>query len=205
MGEPDPRRAQVEAARGGHFGHQCPSRYILENGWTFGGEPDPLNGFFFLYQVYQAAEPRYSGRVTVPVLWDTKTKTIVNNESSEIIRLLNSEFDTWGDASIDLYPHDLAPEIDALNAKVYETVNNGVYRAGFATSQTVYDAAVLALFATLEELEQRLADRRYLLGSRLTEADVRLFTTGIRFDLVYYSHFKCNAKQWRVSPIFSVG
>lgn len=134
------------------------------------------------------------------MLWDTKTKTIVNNESSEIIRLLNSEFDTWGDASIDLYPHDLAPEIDALNAKVYETVNNGVYRAGFATSQAVYDAAVLALFATLEELEQRLADRRYLLGSRLTEADVRLFTTGVRFDLVYYSHFKCNIKQWRDFP-----
>jgi len=138
------------------------------------------------------------------VLWDTKTKTIVNNESSEIIRLLNSEFDTWGDASIDLYPHDLAPEIDALNAKVYETVNNGVYRAGFATSQAVYDAAVLALFATLEELEQRLADRRYLLGSRLTEADVRLFTMGVRFDLVYYSHFKCNIKQWRFPKSFQL-
>ena len=173
---------------------------MLENGWTFGGKPEPVNGFSFLYQAYQAADPLYSGRVTVPVLWDKRTRTIVNNESAEIIRMLNREFDAWGDASVDLFPRALAQEIDALNAKVYETVNNGVYRAGFATSQAAYDSAVLALFATLEELEQRLADRRYLFGLRLTEADVRLFTTGVRFDLVYYSHFKCNVKQWRDFP-----
>lgn len=169
---------------------------MMENGWTFGDTPEPINGFRFLHEVYVAALPTYSGHVTVPVLWDRKTGTIVNNESAEIIRMMNSAFDAWGDASVDLYPKVLASEIDSLNAVVYETVNNGVYRAGFAASQTAYRGAVWGIFNTLDELEGRLARHRYLMGAEFTEADVRLFTTGVRFDLVYYSHFKCNMKHW---------
>lgn len=169
---------------------------MLENGWTFGDQPEPINGFRFLRDVYTAADPTYSGHVTVPVLWDRKTDSIVSNESAEIVRMLNSAFDAWGDADLDLYPSDLAPEIDALNHVVYETVNNGVYKAGFAKTQTAYQEAVWALFQTLEMLEGRLASHRYLIGSRFTEADVRLFTTAVRFDLVYYSHFKCNVRRW---------
>lgn len=169
---------------------------MMEDGWTFGDRPEPINGFRFLHEVYVAASPTYSGHVTVPVLWDRKTKTIVNNESAEIIRMLNRAFDAWGDASIDLYPTVLAKEIEALNAVIYETVNNGVYRAGFAAAQTAYQDAVWGIFKTLDELEGRLARQRYLMGAEFTEADVRLFTTGVRFDLVYYSHFKCNVKHW---------
>lgn len=169
---------------------------MMENGWTFGDTPEPINGFRFLHEVYVAALPTYSGHVTVPVLWDRKTSTIVNNESAEIIRMMNSAFDAWGDASVDLYPKVLANEIGSLNAVVYETVNNGVYRAGFAASQTAYQDAVWGIFKTLDELEGRLARQRYLMGAEFTEADVRLFTTGVRFDLVYYSHFKCNVKHW---------
>ena len=170
--------------------------FMGENGWEFhegpGRIPDTENGFRFLHQVYTAAKPDYSGRVTVPVLWDKTGRTIVNNESAEIIRMLNSEFDAIGDASLDFYPADLRTEIDAVNQRIYETVNNGVYRAGFATRQEAYEEAFDALFATLDWLESRLADRRWLCGSRRTEADWRLFTTLVRFDAVYFGHFKCN-------------
>ena len=169
---------------------------MMENGWTFGDTPEPINGFTYLHEVYVAALPKYSGHVTVPVLWDRKTNSIVNNESAEIIRMLNRAFDAWGDASVDLYPKVLAKEIDTLNAVIYETVNNGVYRAGFATSQTAYQDAVWGIFKTLDELEGRLSRQRYLMGAEFTEADVRLFTTGVRFDPVYYTHFKCNVKHW---------
>ncbi|MEI2300550.1 glutathione S-transferase family protein [Ensifer sp. MJa1] len=169
---------------------------MMENGWTFGDTPEPVNGFRFLHELYTAALPTYSGHATVPVLWDRKTATIVNNESAEIIRMMNSAFDAWGDASVNLYPETLAHEIDLLNDTIYETVNNGVYRAGFAKSQAAYEEAVRGIFTILEELEARLSRQRYLLGDTFTEADVRLFTTAVRFDLVYYSHFKCNLKHW---------
>jgi glutathionyl-hydroquinone reductase len=161
------------------------------NGWEF-----PHAEFRYLHELYAAAKPDYTGRVTVPTLWDTRTRSIVNNESSEIIRMLNREFDAMATRKIpDLYPEELRNEIDKVNERVYRTVNNGVYRAGFATAQDKYDEAVVALFATLDWLEKRLAKRRWLCGARLTEADVRLFTTLVRFDAVYYSHFKCNLKR----------
>ncbi|MCO6048780.1 glutathione S-transferase family protein [Mesorhizobium sp. RP14(2022)] len=170
--------------------------FMGENGWTFlkedGATGDTLYGFDFLHQIYTKADPHFSGRVTVPVLWDKETETIVSNESAEIIRMLNSAFDAYGDASLDLYPEELRPEIDAINAKIYDTVNNGVYKAGFATTQEAYANAYRALFATLDELETRLASNRYLVGDRITEADWRLFTTLARFDPVYVGHFKCN-------------
>jgi len=166
-----------------------------DRGWAFTDAPDPINRFEFLREAYFASDPAFEGRVTVPVLWDEKSGVVVNNESAEIIRMLNSEFDAWGDAELDLYPPPLRTEIDALNSRVYETVNNGVYRAGFATSQNSYEDAVRSLFASLEELEERLASRRYLLGDVLTEADWRLFTTLIRFDAVYHAHFKCNLRR----------
>jgi putative glutathione S-transferase len=164
---------------------------MLEQGWRF-AEPDALTGAEYLHQIYTAAKPDYTGRVTVPVLWDKQARTIVNNESSEIIRLLNGPLAALGDASHDYYPADLAAEIDALNARIYDAVNDGVYKAGFATSQATYEAAYQALFAMLDELEARLGRGRYLLGDRLTEADWRLFTTLARFDAVYHGHFKCN-------------
>ena len=170
---------------------------MLENGWTFEGGPDPITGSRYLYELYAAADPAHTGPATVPVLWDKQRRTIVNNESSEIIRMLNRAFDAWGDADVDLYPARLAPEIDALNARIYGTVNNGVYKAGFATTQAAYDEAVVPLFTMLDELDERLATRRFLTGPELTEADIRLFTTAVRFDLVYYSHFKCNVRQLR--------
>jgi putative glutathione S-transferase len=172
---------------------------MLENGWTFddgaGVIPDPIFGARYLYEIYARAEPRYTGRVTVPMLWDKATGTIVNNESSEIIRMFNSAFDGCGALPGDYYPEDLRLEIDALNARIYDTVNNGVYKAGFATTQQAYNAAVTKLFETLDFLEERLATRRYLLGDRLTEADWRLFTTLVRFDPVYVGHFKCNLRR----------
>ncbi len=173
--------------------------HMAENGWEFGDGSDctgdRLGGRAYLHQLYSDAEADYTGRVTVPVLWDTRTHTIVNNESSEIIRMFNSAFDAWGDAGLDLYPADLRGEIDALNETVFRKVNNGVYKAGFATSQAAYEEAFDDLFATLDELEARLARQRYLLGDRLTEADWRLFTTLLRFDPVYYGHFKCNQRR----------
>ncbi|MBP2315807.1 glutathione S-transferase family protein [Azospirillum soli] len=165
-----------------------------KEGWTF-AEPDPVTGSTRLYEVYAKAKPDYTGRVTVPVLWDKKTGTIVNNESAEIIRILNSEFDEFGDASLDFYPADLAEEIDRVNAFVYDRINNGVYKAGFATSQEKYEQAFDALFDALDGLDTRLATQRYLVGNRLTEADWRLFTTLVRFDAVYVGHFKCNLRR----------
>ena len=168
-------------------------------GWTFedgpGVVPDTVNGAKRLYQVYTKSEPGYSGRVTVPVLWDKRGGTIANNESSEIIRMLNSAFDGVGAKPGDYYPEDLRTEIDSLNALIYDRANNGVYKAGFATTQAAYEEAVMPLFATLEELEARLARQRYLCGARITEADWRLFTTLIRFDAVYVGHFKCNIRR----------
>ena len=172
---------------------------LSERGWNFdegpGVIPDPIFRARELREFYLKARPDFSGRVTVPVLWDKKTSTIVNNESSEIIRMFNSAFNAVGAADGDFYPADLRAEIDALNARVYETVNNGVYRAGFATTQEAYEEAFRALFETLDILEARLTTQRFLFGERLTEADWRLFTTLIRFDPVYFGHFKCNLRE----------
>jgi len=167
--------------------------------WSFGeypgSQPDSLNGFRYLHEAYTAARPTYTGVVSVPVLWDRERRTIVNNESSEIIRMLNSAFDGVGAAPGDYYPAALRDEIEVVNRRVYETVNNGVYRCGFATSQAAYDEAIGPLFETLDWLESRLATRRYVCGDRLTEADWRLFTTLVRFDPVYHGHFKCNVRR----------
>ncbi|SJZ83358.1 glutathione S-transferase family protein [Consotaella salsifontis] len=173
--------------------------HMGEEGWVFSGRsgaiPDSVNHKTRLYEVYLAADPHYSGRVTVPVLWDKKTGTIVNNESAEIIRIFNSAFNEWGDASLDLSPKELLPEIDKINDRVYHAINNGVYKAGFATTQEAYEEAYRELFKALDEVEVILSRRRYLLGDRLTEADIRLFTTLIRFDPVYFGHFKCNKRR----------
>lgn len=172
---------------------------MREEGWTFGEYPgatgDTLLGKKRLYEVYLAAKPDYSGRVTVPTLWDRKRNTIVNNESAEIIRMFNSAFDDLTGNRNDYYPEALRSEIDAINEPVYKFVNNGVYRAGFATTQEAYEEAFHALFAELDEIEKRLSRQRYLAGAKLTEADVRLFTTLVRFDPVYVGHFKCNLRR----------
>jgi glutathionyl-hydroquinone reductase len=168
---------------------------MLEEGWTLSPGADPVNGARRLYDIYLAAKADYSGRVTVPVLWDTKTGTIVSNESADIIRMFNGAFDRLGAAEIDFYPPPLRREIDAVNDEVYGNVNNGVYKAGFATTQDAYEEAVTALFATLDRLEEGLGRRRFLVGDRLTEADWRLFTTLVRFDAVYHGHFKCNLRR----------
>ena len=173
--------------------------HMAENGWTFeqgeGVIADSLHGADFLHQVYTQAMPNYSGRVTVPVLWDKEKGTIVSNESSEIIRMFNSAFDALGATPGDFYPAELRSEIDWLNERIYTTVNNGVYKAGFATSQHAYEEAVVPLFETLDWLEDRLAGQRFLTGPKPTEADWRLFTTLVRFDTVYVGHFKCNLKR----------
>ena len=173
---------------------------MKENGWTFadgdGTTGDRINGAEFLHQVYTAADRRYTGRVTVPVLWDKQKQTIVSNESAEIIRMFNSAFDgVDGVVAGDYYPDALRAEIDMLNERVYNTVNNGVYRAGFATTQDAYEEAVEPLFESLEWLDTLLGSRRYLAGDRITEADWRLFTTLLRFDPVYVGHFKCNRRR----------
>ncbi|VVE36686.1 glutathione S-transferase family protein [Pandoraea fibrosis] len=172
---------------------------MLDDGWTFQPGPgvtgDPVHGAPFLRDVYLAANERFTGRVTVPVLWDKERGTIVSNESSEILRMLNSAFDALGATPGDYYPLALREDIDALNARIYDTVNNGVYKAGFATTQSAYEEAVAPLFDTLDRLEVRLATRRFLSGERMTEADIRLFTTLIRFDAVYVGHFKCNLRR----------
>ena len=173
--------------------------HMGEHGWELREAPaatgDRLYGSRYLYELYARAKPDYSGRVTVPVLWDKKRETIVNNESSEIIRMLNSAFDGIGAKEGDYYPAPLRAEIDRINATVYDNVNNGVYKSGFATTQEAYEEAVSALFETLDELEARLARQRYLAGDRITEADWRLFTTLARFDAVYVGHFKCNLRR----------
>ncbi|MFA7438393.1 glutathione S-transferase family protein [Castellaniella sp.] len=183
-----------------HIGVSSVHPLMLENGWEFGtdfdaADGDPLYGLTKLYELYQKADSEYTGRVTVPVLWDKQRQTIVNNESSEIIRMLTHAFDGVGARPGDYYPADLQGEIDAVNELVYPRVNNGVYRAGFATSQAAYDEAVVTLFETLEALEQRLGKSRYLVGNTLTEADLRLWTTLLRFDAVYATHFKCDKKR----------
>ncbi|PCJ16979.1 MAG: glutathione-dependent reductase [Gammaproteobacteria bacterium] len=173
---------------------------MLENGWELS---DPRYDMNFLYQLYLRADSAYEGRVTVPVLWDTHTQTIVNNESSEIIRMLNSAFNHLTGNTDDYYPDALRSSIDAINERVYETINNGVYRAGFATTQTAYQQAFEALFDSLDWVEGMLSRQRYLLGDRVTEADWRLFTTLIRFDAVYYGHFKTNRQLLAQYPAIS--
>ena len=169
------------------------------HGWSFepgeGVVPDPVHHAAFLHQIYTASAPHYTGRVTVPVLWDRERGRIVSNESADIIRMFSSAFDAAGAAAGDLAPAALLPEIDAVNARIYATVNNGVYRAGFATSQAAYQEAVESLFDSLDWLEQRLSGQRFLVGGQLTEADIRLFSTLIRFDAVYVGHFKCNLRR----------
>jgi glutathionyl-hydroquinone reductase len=167
-------------------------------GWAYSRGFDdlaPVDGAFHVHQVYSAARRDYTGRATVPVLWDRKTRTIVNNESSEIIRMLNSAFDEFGDYSLDLYPEGLRREIDEINAFVYDNINNGVYRCGLAKSQAAYEEAFGKLFAAFDELEGRLGRQRWLVGDRFTEADLRLFPTLLRFDTVYYVLFKCNLRR----------
>ncbi len=175
---------------------------MLQNGWTF-KEADEATGAGTAWQVYVKADTAYSGRATVPILWDREQKTIVSNESSEIIRMFNSAFNRLTGNENDYYPAALRPQIEEINAIVYETVNNGVYRAGFATTQDAYEAAVKALFDTLDSLDARLGNQRYLIGNAITEADWRLFTTLVRFDTVYYSHFKCNLTRISDYPALS--
>jgi len=178
--------------------------HMLEHGWEFrrpdgsgidGATEDTVNGARCLYEIYRLADPRYTGRCTVPVLWDRARRTIVNNESADIVRMLNAAFDVFARVRTDYYPPHLRAEIDAVNELVYEHVNNGVYACGFATAQDAYEEAFVKLFETLDALETRLAERRYLAGSELTEADWRLFTTLVRFDAVYYGHFKTNLRR----------
>jgi putative glutathione S-transferase len=170
-----------------------------KTGWEFGtrgrGTLDSVNGKSTLAEIYLIADPHYTGRVSVPVLWDKKRRTIVNNESSEIIRMLNSAFDDLTDVRTDYYPAALRAEIDAINEVIYPNINNGVYRAGFATTQEAYEEAAYGIFETLDKLEERLSRQRYLVAGQITEADWRLFTTLVRFDAVYYSHFKCNLRR----------
>jgi glutathionyl-hydroquinone reductase len=173
-------------------------------GWAFtapdgslypGSTADSANGVRYLYEVYRLARPDFTGRVTVPVLWDKHRNTIVNNESAEIIRMLNSCFDEWGSREINFLPAHLRTRVDEINAYVYDNVNNGVYKCGFATAQAAYETAFDALFAALDRIETQLANQRYVAGNELTEADWRLFTTLVRFDSVYYGHFKCNLRR----------
>jgi len=183
------------------------SPLMAEQGWSFdtsdGSSGEPLYGFDYAWQLYTKADPHYSGRVTVPILWDRQRKTIVSNESSEIIRMLNSAFDGLGALPGDYYPAELRNQINDINAEIYDSINNGVYRAGFATSQNAYEEALYPLFDSLNHLEQRLTNRRYLLGSTITEADWRLFTTLVRFDAVYHGHFKCNLRPLADYPALS--
>ncbi len=168
-------------------------------GWAFrevpGASRDPLNGFSYLSDAYRVTDPDYRGRVTVPVLWDKQTRQIVSNSDDDIMRMFETEFDAFGDASPELYPAPYRAEIDAMNEWIYETFNNGVYRAGFATTQHVYEKAAYEVFQTLDKLEQRLGDRRYLIDARPVETDWRAFVTLIRFDAVYFGHFKCNLRR----------
>ncbi|MCI0510765.1 putative glutathione S-transferase [Chromohalobacter marismortui] len=183
------------------------SPLMLEQGWSYaieeGSSGDPLNGVDYHHQLYTLTDPQYTGRVTVPALWDRQTGRIVNNESAELVRMLGSAFDDLTGNRLDFYPEDLRDTIDAVNADVYDHINNGVYKAGFATEQAVYDKHVAALFAALDRLETRLDAGRYLAGEWLTEADIRLFTTLVRFDAVYHGHFKCNLRRIEDYPNLS--
>lgn len=174
-----------------------------DQGWRF-AEPDPLTGADHLHQIYSGADPQVSGRATVPVLWDKQRRTIVNNESAEILRMMTTGFGALADPTYDLYPADLQDEIEALNARIYPRLNNGVYRAGFATTQEAYDEAFHDVFATLDELETCFADgRAFLSGDRVTEADIRLFVTLVRFDAAYHGLFKCNLRRLADYPALS--
>lgn len=180
-----------------HIGVSAVHPDMLKNGWTFqtddvGASGDQCYRLPFARDLYIKADPQVSGRVTVPILWDRKTETIVSNESSEIIRMFNSAFDDLTENRLDFWPIDLRDAIEPVNDRIYDTLNNGVYKCGFATTQDAYDAAITPLFDTMDWLDTRLASNRYLLGDRLTEADWRLFTTLVRFDAVYHGHFKCN-------------
>jgi glutathionyl-hydroquinone reductase len=172
---------------------------MTAQGWRFGDYPgasrDTLNGATYLHEIYTRADPVYSGRATVPVLWDKQRQTIVNNESADIVRMLNGSFGQFGSGDIDLYPPDLTPQIEALNEPIYRKLNNGVYRAGFASTQQAYEEACRDVFEMLDELERRLERRPYVLGERMTETDVRLFVTLVRFDAAYHGLFKCNLRR----------
>jgi len=171
---------------------------MLDDGWTFsesGKYQDNLYGFRYAYELYQKADSNFTGQITVPILWDKKTNTIVNNESSEIIRMLNTAFNEFTDNKTDYYPEELQEKIDAINQPIYDNINNGVYRCGFASTQEAYEKAFRRLFKQLDETEELLSEQRYLLGEQITEADWRLFTTLVRFDAVYVGHFKCNLKR----------
>jgi putative glutathione S-transferase len=177
---------------------------VMTQGWTFSEKlPDRLHGFAWLHQLYSLADPGYTGRVLVPMLWDTKTRTIVSNESSEIIRMFNNAFAAHATREVDLYPVALRDEIDRVNAYVYENINDGVYRCGFATGQAAYERAFEALFAALDWAEGELGRRPWLVGEQPTEADWRLFTTLVRFDAVYFGHFKCNRNRLEDFPNLS--
>jgi len=178
-----------------HIGVTVVNPLMLSNGWEFEDSGEEIYGLRYLYELYLLNDPNYEGRVTVPVLWDKRTRAIVNNESAEIIRILNSAFDGLTDNDLDFYPPALRAQIDAVNERVYRDVNNGVYRAGFATSQQAYDRAYLALFSTLDWIDDLLGRQPFLVGAQITEADWRLFTTLIRFDAVYHGHFKCNRQK----------
>ncbi|MDN6298453.1 MAG: glutathione S-transferase family protein [Halomonas sp.] len=183
------------------------SPLMLENGWTYhvaeGSSGDTVNGVEYHHQLYTLADPDYTGRVTVPALWDKQDGRIINNESADLVRILNSAFDELTGNRLDFYPEDLRETINAVNADVYDHINNGVYKAGFATEQGVYEKHVVALFGALDRMETRLSDQRYLTGEWLTEADIRLFTTLIRFDAVYHGHFKCNLRRIEDYPNLS--
>lgn len=178
-----------------------------DSGWSFGNFPgatdDHVNGASYLYENYLKAQNDFTGIVTVPVLWDKQQQTIVNNESSEIIRMLNSQFDQWGDDSVDFYPVALRADIEQINQDVYHKINNGVYKCGFATTQDAYDKAYDELFAALDEVDERLSGQRYLVGKQITEADWRLFVTLLRFDVVYYNLFKCSKRRIEDFPALS--
>lgn len=180
---------------------------LTEQGWRFGRYPgadhDELNGVTYLHEIYSRADPHYSGRATVPVLWDRHRRTIVNNESTDIIRMLNGAFNAFADSHFELYPQSLRQEIDSINDLLYDKFNNGVYRAGFATTQRAYEKAVKEVFDTLDELEKRLDSKGYLAGNALTEADIRAFVTIVRFDVVYHGIFKCNLR--RVADYPNIG
>ncbi|HAA45262.1 MAG: glutathione S-transferase [Halomonas sp. 54_146] len=183
------------------------SPLMLDKGWTYhqeeGASGDSVNGVDFHYQLYTKTDPHYTGRVTVPALWDKQRSAIVNNESADLLQMFNHAFDELTGNDLDFYPQDLRSVIDEVNADVYDHINNGVYKSGFATEQEVYEKHVKALFDALDRMEARLAEHRYLAGEWLTEADIRLFTTLIRFDAVYYGHFKCNFKRIEDYPNLS--
>ncbi|MCB8887797.1 glutathione S-transferase family protein [Vreelandella malpeensis] len=183
------------------------SPLMLDKGWTYdeaeGSSGDPVNGARYHYELYTKTDSHYTGRVTVPVLWDKQRQAIVNNESADLVRMFNGAFDELTGNTLDFYPQDLRATIDEINADVYDNVNNGVYKAGFATEQSVYEKHVKALFAALDRLEQRLETNRYLAGEWLTEADIRMFTTLVRFDAVYHGHFKCNVRRIEDYPQLS--